>query len=253
MAAGGSDFDELGYRDWLTESGVDRSHLYVFETLHTAVGGIDLVLIGRDDPGAILRHTQVCRERGIDFAVDPSGSWRQFPCGLPRGGRRRSQCRTRRPGWGCTIARSSRCQSSSSLAGRDRTTDHRLVRLLRQGGAPGAAGGACWSPTPSTWFVWLTRALTQVRRRVIREGRRGPHDRPAWTVRARLLSGCERLCPASLPDVKLADRHRRRRATDLESVRSQGVTPVARRRPPTSTHRVTNRPGHHRPPRPQLH
>ena len=41
---------------------------------------------------------------GIDLAVDPSGSWRQFPCWLPRGGRRWSQCRTRRPGWGCMIA-----------------------------------------------------------------------------------------------------------------------------------------------------
>ena len=36
MAAGCSDFDEFGYRDWLTESGVDCSHLYVSETLHTA-------------------------------------------------------------------------------------------------------------------------------------------------------------------------------------------------------------------------
>jgi len=107
VAAVGSDFDDLGYRDWLTESGVDCSHLYVSETLHTArctittddshaqivtfyagamadarnidlaalsdeIGGIDLVLIGPDDPEAMLRHTQVCQERGIDFAADPS-------------------------------------------------------------------------------------------------------------------------------------------------------------------------------------
>ena len=107
VAAVGDDFDELGYRDWLTESGVDCSYLCVSETLHTArctittddshaqivtfyagamadarkidlgalseeVGGIDLVLIGPDDPEAMLRHTEVCRERGIDFAADPS-------------------------------------------------------------------------------------------------------------------------------------------------------------------------------------
>ena len=38
MAAGGSDFDESGYRDWLTESGVDYSNLYVSETLHDQDG-----------------------------------------------------------------------------------------------------------------------------------------------------------------------------------------------------------------------
>jgi adenosine kinase len=36
------------------------------------VGGLDLVMIGADDPEAMLRHTQECRERGIPFAADPS-------------------------------------------------------------------------------------------------------------------------------------------------------------------------------------
>ena len=117
VAAGGSDFDELGDREWLTESGVDCSHLYVSETLPTArctittddshaqiatfyagaladarkidlaaltdwVGGIDLVLIGPDDPEAMLRHTQVCREVASTSAADPSGVGYSFRAGF---------------------------------------------------------------------------------------------------------------------------------------------------------------------------
>lgn len=107
VAAVGEDFDDLGYRDWLVESGVECDHLYVSPTLHTArctittddahaqivtfyagamgdarkidlaelndtVGGFDLVLIGPDDPEAMLRHTQVCLDKGLPFAADPS-------------------------------------------------------------------------------------------------------------------------------------------------------------------------------------
>ena len=35
-------------------------------------GGLDLVLIGPDDPDAMLRHTDACRSLGIAFAADPS-------------------------------------------------------------------------------------------------------------------------------------------------------------------------------------
>ena len=35
-------------------------------------GGLDLVLIGPDDPEAMLRHTDACRSLGIPFAADPS-------------------------------------------------------------------------------------------------------------------------------------------------------------------------------------
>jgi adenosine kinase len=35
-------------------------------------GGIDLVLIGAGDPGAMVAHTQQCRDDGIPFAADPS-------------------------------------------------------------------------------------------------------------------------------------------------------------------------------------
>lgn len=35
-------------------------------------GGLDLVLIGPDDPDAMLHHTDACRSLGIAFAADPS-------------------------------------------------------------------------------------------------------------------------------------------------------------------------------------
>lgn len=107
VASVGSDFDDLGYRAWLTDAGVDCAELHVSESLHTArctittddshaqivtfyagamaearnidiaalsreAGGFDLVLIGPDDPDGMLRHTQTCRTQGIDFAADPS-------------------------------------------------------------------------------------------------------------------------------------------------------------------------------------
>jgi adenosine kinase len=36
------------------------------------VGGLDLVLVGADDPQAMARHTDECRSRGIPFIADPS-------------------------------------------------------------------------------------------------------------------------------------------------------------------------------------
>ena len=105
VGAAGSDFDE--YRAWLDRHGVDTASVRISEVLHTArfvcttdadhnqigsfytgamsearqielqpvadrVGGLDLVLIGADDPEAMLRHTEECRARGIPFAADPS-------------------------------------------------------------------------------------------------------------------------------------------------------------------------------------
>ena len=35
-------------------------------------GGLDLVVVAPNDPGAMARHTTECRERGIAFAADPS-------------------------------------------------------------------------------------------------------------------------------------------------------------------------------------
>jgi adenosine kinase len=100
----GEDFAE--YRAWLERHGVDCSGIHVSTVLHTArfvcttdreqaqiasfyagamsearqielaplaVGGsLDLVLVGPNDPEAMLRHTEECRARGVPFAADPS-------------------------------------------------------------------------------------------------------------------------------------------------------------------------------------
>ncbi|MEU9703241.1 carbohydrate kinase family protein [Streptomyces sp. NPDC047981] len=103
VGAAGYDFDE--YRAWLDRHGVDTGSVRISEVLHTArfvcttdkdhnqigsfytgamsearqielkavadrVGGLDLVLIGADDPEAMLRHTEECKTRGIAFAAD---------------------------------------------------------------------------------------------------------------------------------------------------------------------------------------
>ncbi|MER7956425.1 MULTISPECIES: carbohydrate kinase family protein [unclassified Streptomyces] len=103
VGAAGYDFDE--YRAWLDRHGVDTGSVRISEVLHTArfvcttdkdhnqigsfytgamsearqielkavadrVGGLDLVLIGADDPEAMLRHTEECKARAIPFAAD---------------------------------------------------------------------------------------------------------------------------------------------------------------------------------------
>ncbi|WP_113702788.1 carbohydrate kinase family protein [Nonomuraea lactucae] len=105
VGAVGNDFAD--YRSWLERHGVDCVSVHVSEHHHTArflcttdehhnqiasfytgamaearlielrpvadrVGGLDLVLISPNDPDAMLRHTDECRQRGIAFAADPS-------------------------------------------------------------------------------------------------------------------------------------------------------------------------------------
>jgi adenosine kinase len=105
VGAAGADFEE--YRSWLDRHGVDTSAVHISELRHTArfvcttdrdqnqiasfytgamaearnielqpiserVGGLDLVLIGADDPAAMVRHSEECRTRSIPFAADPS-------------------------------------------------------------------------------------------------------------------------------------------------------------------------------------
>ncbi len=105
VGAVGEDFAD--YRSWLERHGVDCHSILVSQTSHTArfvcttdvdmaqiatfypgamsearaielqpvadrVGGLDLVLIGPNDPEAMRRHTDECRTRGIPFAADPS-------------------------------------------------------------------------------------------------------------------------------------------------------------------------------------
>ncbi|MFI7442249.1 carbohydrate kinase family protein [Nonomuraea indica] len=105
VGAVGGDFAD--YRSWLERHGVDCGSVHVSEHHHTArflcttdehhnqiasfytgamaearlielqpvadrVGGLDLVLVSPNDPDAMLRHTDECRQRGIPFAADPS-------------------------------------------------------------------------------------------------------------------------------------------------------------------------------------
>ncbi|GAA2279603.1 carbohydrate kinase family protein [Nonomuraea roseoviolacea subsp. roseoviolacea] len=105
VGAVGNDFAD--YHSWLERHGVDCGSVHVSETRHTArflcttdehhnqiasfytgamaearlielqpvaarVGGLDLVLVSPNDPDAMLRHTDECRQRGIPFAADPS-------------------------------------------------------------------------------------------------------------------------------------------------------------------------------------
>jgi adenosine kinase len=103
VGAVGADFGE--YRTRLEANGVDCSAVLLCEDVNTArfvcttdddmrqiasfytgamarsreislaplvERGLDLVLIGANDPDAMLRHTDECRELGIPFAADPS-------------------------------------------------------------------------------------------------------------------------------------------------------------------------------------
>ena len=105
LAAVGEDFAD--YRSWLERHGVDCTSLHYSPTRHTArficttdsahaqiasfyagamseareielgpvasrVGEPDLVIVGPNDPEAMLRHTDECRSRGFAFAADPS-------------------------------------------------------------------------------------------------------------------------------------------------------------------------------------
>lgn len=105
VGAVGSDFAD--YRSWLERHGVDAESVHVSDERHTArfvcttdehanqiasfyagamseardielgpvvdrLGAVDLVLVGANDPEAMVRHTEECRFRGIPFAADPS-------------------------------------------------------------------------------------------------------------------------------------------------------------------------------------
>lgn len=105
VGAVGPDFAD--YESWLNRHGVDTRGVHVSESRHTArficttdadqnqiasfypgamsearnielkpvvdaVGSADVVLIGANDPEAMVRHTEECRFRGYPFAADPS-------------------------------------------------------------------------------------------------------------------------------------------------------------------------------------
>ena len=95
--------DAGDYLRWLADHGVDTSAVRVSKSLATArftcttdqdhaqlatfypgamaeaaqidiaaLGDVDLVVVAPDDPGAMLRHSASCRDRGVPFAADPS-------------------------------------------------------------------------------------------------------------------------------------------------------------------------------------
>ena len=101
----GEDF--VDYRSWLERHNVDCESVHVSDSKHTArfvctndasmaqiasfypgamseareielkpvadrIGGVDYVLVGPNDPEAMLRHTDECRDRGYPFIADPS-------------------------------------------------------------------------------------------------------------------------------------------------------------------------------------
>jgi adenosine kinase len=105
VGAVGSDFAD--YEAWLSRHGVDTGSVRWSELKHTArfvcttdaknnqiasfysgamaeaaqielapvaarVGPLDLVVVGPNDPTAMVRHTEECRQRGYAFAADPS-------------------------------------------------------------------------------------------------------------------------------------------------------------------------------------
>ncbi|WP_034274052.1 carbohydrate kinase family protein [Haloechinothrix halophila] len=105
VGAVGHDFGD--YRSWLDRHGVDTKSVHVSEEKHTArflcttdttqnqiasfyagamseareielqtvadrVGQLDLVVVAPNDPEAMLRHTEECRQRGLTFAADIS-------------------------------------------------------------------------------------------------------------------------------------------------------------------------------------
>jgi adenosine kinase len=112
VGAVGADFAD--YRQWLDAHEVETRHVRVSENLHTArflcttdadnnqiasfyagamnearhidLAGIlpseqdvDIVLICPDDPEAMLRHSQACRDGAVPFAADPSQQIARMP------------------------------------------------------------------------------------------------------------------------------------------------------------------------------
>jgi adenosine kinase len=112
VGAVGADFAD--YRSWLERHNVDCDSVHISEVAHTArfvcttdndlcqvasfyagamsearnielapvaerLGGLDLVLVSANDPDAMLRHSQECRDRGFAFAADPSQQLARMP------------------------------------------------------------------------------------------------------------------------------------------------------------------------------
>jgi adenosine kinase len=114
VLVGGVGAEFADYRSWLERHNVDCDSVHVSEVAHTArfvcttdndlcqvasfyagamsearnielapvaqrLGRLDLVIVSANDPAAMLRHTQECRERGYAFAADPSQQLARMP------------------------------------------------------------------------------------------------------------------------------------------------------------------------------
>ena len=101
----GKDFDD-SFRPYLENAGVNCQHVYLSPTAHTArfvcttdeqmnqissfyagavaesvdidlldiskrVEGLDMVVVGSNDPQAMMKHAGQCRHKGIDYLLDP--------------------------------------------------------------------------------------------------------------------------------------------------------------------------------------
>jgi adenosine kinase len=112
VGAVGSDFAD--YRSWLERHHVDCDSVHISEVAHTArfvcttdvdqcqvasfyagamsearnielhpvherAAGLDLVIVAANDPVAMIRHSQECRDRGYPFAADPSQQLARMP------------------------------------------------------------------------------------------------------------------------------------------------------------------------------
>lgn len=67
MCTTDSDHNQIGS---FYTGAMSEARLIELKTVADRVGGLDLVLIGADDPEAMLRHTEECRSRNIPFAAD---------------------------------------------------------------------------------------------------------------------------------------------------------------------------------------
>ncbi len=63
-----SDHNQIGSFGYT--GAMSEARLIELKSVADRVGGLDLVLIGADDPEAMLRHTEECRSRAIAFAAD---------------------------------------------------------------------------------------------------------------------------------------------------------------------------------------
>lgn len=66
-----TDLDQNQIASFYAGAMTEARHIQL-DAVAEEAGGVDLVLVGPNDPDAMVRHTQQCRERAYPFAADPS-------------------------------------------------------------------------------------------------------------------------------------------------------------------------------------